>query len=126
MNNFDNYFAMKWYEDHLAKRKEPKKYLLWIDDLRGIPNNYIGEYHTIIARSYNEAIDELHRFRYDIICLDHDLGEEKTGYDIAKYIVENEIPIKIGFSIHSANPVGRFNIEQLLTHYGYKEVKYYE
>ena len=42
MNDLDNYFAMKWYDDYLAKRKELKKYLLWIDDLRGIPNNYIG------------------------------------------------------------------------------------
>ena len=56
---------------------------------------------------------------YDIISLDHDLGEDKTGYDIAKYIVENQI--KVGaVAIHSANPVGKFNINQLLTHYGYK------
>ena len=56
---------------------------------------------------------------YDIISLDHDLSEDKTGYDIAKYIVENQI--KVGaVAIHSANPVGKFNINQLLTHYGYK------
>lgn len=116
MNNFNNYFAMKWYEDHLAKRKEPKKYLLWIDDLRGIPNNYIGEYHTVIARSYNEAIHELHRFKYDIICLDHDLGEEKTGYDICKYIIENNISCK-EFRIHTSNPVGRKNMTDLLKRY---------
>lgn len=116
MNNVNNYFVMKWYKDHVATNKGPKKYLLWIDDLRGIPNNYIGEYHTVIARSYNEAIHELHRFRYDIICLDHDLGEEKTGYDICKYIIENNIHCN-EYRIHTSNPVGRDNMLQLLRNY---------
>ena len=49
-------------------------------------------------------------------------GEEKTGYDIAKYIVASNIKIKEGFKIHSANPIGRYNISQLLTHYGYQEL----
>jgi len=35
---------------------------------------------------------ELHRFKYDIICLVHDLRKEKTRYDICKYIIENNIP----------------------------------
>lgn len=43
---------------------------------------------------------------------------KKTGYDIAKYIVENKIPL-YGFVCHSMNPVGRSNIEDLLCHYGY-------
>jgi hypothetical protein len=30
----------------------------------------------------------------------------------------------LGFKIHSANPVGHFNISQLLTHYGYKELSW--
>lgn len=109
------YFSQKWYEEHI-KRKEPKKYLLWVDDLRGIPNNYIGEYHIIIARNYKEALQELNRFRYNIICLDHDLGEEKTGYDICKYIIENNIQCD-EFRIHTRNPVGRDNMVQLLRRY---------
>ena len=40
-------------------------------------NSYVNKKITT-----NEAIKELHRFRYNIICLDHDLGEEKTGYGI--------------------------------------------
>jgi len=111
-----NYFQQKWYNDNIWHKKEPKKYLLWIDDLRGVPNSYIGEYEIIYARSYDEAIKELHRFRYDIICLDHDLGEEKTGYDICKYIVENHIYCK-EFRIHTSNPVGRKNMTDLLRRY---------
>lgn len=96
-----------------------KKYL-FIDDLRMF--NKINNYDLYIVRNYEEAISALKINSFDIISFDHDLGEEKTGYDIAKYIVENDIEIKKGFKIHSANPVGKFNISQLLNHYGYKEL----
>ena len=92
--------------------------VLYVDDIR-FPEYFhqIGAEITV-ARTYDEAIQYIDD-NYDIISLDHDLGEDKTGYDIAKYIVENQI--KVGaVDIHSANPVGRFNINQLLTHYGYK------
>ena len=35
-------FTFDWFQKQLDKRKEPKKYLLWIDDLRHIPNHYIN------------------------------------------------------------------------------------
>lgn len=92
--------------------------VLYVDDIR-FPEYFhqIGAEITV-ARTYDEAIQYIDN-SYDIISLDHDLGEDKTGYDIAKYIVENQI--KVGaVAIHSANPVGKFNINQLLTHYGYK------
>ena len=92
--------------------------VLYVDDIR-FPEYFhqIGAEITV-ARTYDEAIQYIDD-SYDIISLDHDLGEDKTGYDIAKYIVENQI--KVGaVAIHSANPVGRFNINQLLTHYCYK------
>lgn len=111
-----NYFQQKWYNDNIWHKKEPKKYLLWIDDLRGVPNSYIGEYEIIYARTYEDALKELNRFRYDVICLDHDLGGEKTGYDICKYIVENHIQCN-EFRIHTSNPVGRKNMTDLLRRY---------
>ena len=46
------------------------------------------------------------------------MGEEKSGYDIAKYIVENKISIT-GYKVHSMNPVGAWNINQLMEHYNY-------
>ena len=115
MSNFDNYYAMQWYEKYKEAHK-PKKYLLWVDDLRGVPNNYIGEYHIVYARSYEEAIHEVHRFNYSVICLDHDLGEEKTGYDVCKYIIENRIYCP-EYRIHTSNPVGRKNMTELLQRY---------
>ena len=42
---------------------------------------------VIWAQSYQEAIQFLEKDWPDAICLDHDLGEEESGYDIAKYIV---------------------------------------
>lgn len=95
------------------------KKILFVDDIRQ-PKDLQGI--IVVARGYEQAICFLDADSYDYISLDHDLGEEKTGYDIAKYIVEHNIPLA-GFRVHSSNPVGRFNIVQLLTHYGYKEVR---
>lgn len=97
-----------------------KKYL-FIDDIR-MPHKANG-YQLYVARSYDEAIYALSQQEFDIISFDNDIGVGKTGYDIAKYIVENSIKIKEGFFVHSSNPVGKFNIIQLLTHYGYKEIR---
>lgn len=91
--------------------------ILFVDDIR-VPQL---KDDIEVVRNYNDAIFCLRNNIYDYISLDHDLGEDKTGYDIAKYIVENQVQLK-GFKVHSANPVGRFNIVQLLTHYGYKEI----
>ena len=90
---------------------------LWIDGKKSAPEPFRH------CRNYESAIASINYFStceggIDFISFDHDLGEEKSGYDIAKYIVENNIPIK-AFSCHSMNPVGKKNIEELLTHYGY-------
>lgn len=114
MNSFDQKFAIDWYEKHI--KKEPKKYLLWVDDLRGVPNNYIGEYEIIIARNYKSTIEALHRFRFDVICLDHDLGDGPTGYDLCKYIIAKNIYCP-EYRIHTSNPVGRKNMAELLERY---------
>lgn len=98
--------------------------VLFIDDIRN-PFDYIDNVdgvYVAIARTVHEALEELKDLTFDIIYFDHDLGEDRTGYDIAKYIVEHNIPINKGFKIVSSNPVGRFNISQLLKHYGYTEI----
>lgn len=67
-----------------------------------------------VARNYNEAIALLQANKYDMICFDHDLGENQpTGMDIAKWIVSN-LDYKFEFYVHSANPIGRTNIDSLL------------
>lgn len=91
----------------------------WLDDIRPAPYNFM-----ISVRDYRSMINIINMCDdYDIpfaIHFDHDLGETKSGYDVAKYIVENQIPMKV-FGVHSMNPVGTENIRDLLTHYGYIE-----
>lgn len=67
-----------------------------------LENNYITGPHDIIEE----------------ISLDHDLGEGMTGYDFLNWL-ESHIwltgdPYIEGFSIHSANPAGRQNMERAI------------
>ncbi len=77
------------------------------------------------ADIYTNVIDAKNHIKdkkYDIIFLDHDLGNdiyvpserEDTGYQFAKYL-EKEIDISfINIIIHSCNPVGARNIRNIL------------
>lgn len=78
-----------------------------------------------IARSCEEAIELMTAQGCPIfISFDHDLGLEKSGYDLAKYIVEKDldtnlsfIPKEFSFYVHSQNNVGAKNIQTYLTQY---------
>lgn len=80
---------------------------------------------VIIERSYDSAVKRMQSMGCPgFISFDHDLGEEKTGYDVAKYLIEQDlnsnfsfIPTNFCFYVHSANCVGAQNIRQLLTRY---------
>lgn len=95
---------------------------LYIDDIRN-PN----EDGFLIIRSYSEAIGWMRQNGCpDYISFDHDLGsnDKLDGIDIAKWIVERDldtkgdfIPEDFAFCVHSANPIGRENIEGLLHNY---------
>ncbi len=93
---------------------------LFLDDIRDPPE---GEW--IVVRSYLDAIDYVTANGVPQICsFDHDLGIGPTGYDFVKYICEIDmdrdgtfIPKDFSFVVHSANPVGKNNIEQYLTNY---------
>ena len=96
---------------------------LWLDDERSIPPKLKNK-NVYWAKSYDEAVNYISNnknlFETNfIVDLDHDLAEDKTGYDFAKWLIEHNIT---GFfHIHSMNPVGASNIRQLLTHYGWIE-----
>lgn len=85
---------------------------LWVDDLRAAPPGFNAH-----ARTYAEAIRYLKSGRVVVISLDHDLGDEKSGYDVAKWIEEKasygQIP-PIAWTVHSANPPGASRIVQAL------------
>lgn len=90
--------------------------VLFVDDLRMPVKWQDPKYNVTICRTYAEAIECLAFRKYDVVDLDHDLGEEKTGYDICKYIVEKGINVPT-IVTHTANPVGRENMAQLLNRY---------
>ena len=110
-----------------------RKYNIYLDDLRTpVDDNWI------ICRNYDEFVDKVKEIgieNIDTISLDHDLGEtaireyfknvttnyildydnihEKTGYDCAKWLVEESINSGISLPLiltHSANPIGSANI----------------
>lgn len=90
--------------------------ILYVDDLR-MPKHWENKnYKIYVARTYKDAISFLDTKKFDIIDLDHDLGEEKSGYDVIKYVIENNIQIK-NVAVHTMNPVGRQNILQLVSRY---------
>ena len=103
-----------------------KSVVIWLDDERKVPKNILSlGMDVLVVKDYESCIWQLqlsevlgHKI---YMCFDHDLGRGKNGYDVAKWIVENQYPLE-GFEIHSMNPVGRRNISQLLTHYGYKKI----
>lgn len=90
---------------------------LYLDDLRPCPK------HFTLAKNYNEAINLLNTHHFNFISLDHDLGEKYTGYDVALYMVTNNIWPSNTIYIHSANPTGRFNMIKLLKQHAPPHVK---
>lgn len=55
----------------------------------------------------------------EVLSLDHDLGEDRmTGYDVLRFIEEEvfrgEKYLPFEILIHSANPVGRSNMERAI------------
>lgn len=88
-------------------------YRLFVDDER-----YPVEDDWIIARSYEDAMWYVNnRGIPDYISFDHDLGTEKTGYDLAKSLCEvlmdTGAPM-FSYYVHSQNPVGKTNIQNYL------------
>lgn len=121
-------------------KKMNKKYIIFLDDVR-IPK----EKEWIIVKNYNEFIEKVEELgleNIEICSLDHDLGEsamqeyfnnvspnftldysnikEKTGYDVAKWLVNKSIETGIKLPqiyTHSANPIGSANIMGYINNY---------
>jgi CheY-like chemotaxis protein len=78
-----------------------------------------------IATSFKEAV-ELFSDNYDLLMLDHDLGgkifvsskDEDTGANFLRWFVANKFK-DCDIIIHSHNPVGSKNMEEILTRNGY-------
>lgn len=89
------------------------KMKIWLDDVRQ-PPDASWEWHQEIIYAWQVIRNGL----VSEVSLDHDLGDEQpTGYDLLKWIEESLMTDKIDkdcvptMTIHSANPVGRKNME---------------
>lgn len=74
----------------------------------------------LVIRRVNIAKKVLPFLKDEIECLilDHDLGQQESGYDLAKWVIANNcMPNKV--QICSSNPVGKKNIENVLKDNGY-------
>lgn len=102
-----------------------KKFYIFVDDERKFTGcKFNDQCVVIVVYTYDDVIGLLdycaeHNIGV-LLDLDHDLGTVKTGYDICKYIVEHGLH-GIKYHIHSMNPVGRQNMDQLLSNYGYEQ-----
>ena len=97
------------------KKINSNYYRLYLDDIRNPKSK-----DWIIVRNYDEFVKCIEEKGLpDELSFDHDLGENdtKTGYDCAKwfgeYCWDNGLPFP-KWNVHSANPVGKENIENYL------------
>ena len=117
-----------------------KKIRIYLDDVR-TPL----EKDWTVVRDYNQFVSTVRLIgleNIEVISLDHDLGDsamseyytntkpnfvldynnitEKTGYDVAKWLVnrsiETEVPLPRVY-VHSANPIGAHNIMGYINNY---------
>ncbi len=108
---------------------------LYLDDIRYPPEGWQ------LVKTYAECIEILRTMPVQYLSLDHDLAEEHyamstgysggqvfrepTGYDVCKWMVEHDVWPSEAITLHSANPVGRNNMRQLLERYKPAHVRLY-
>ena len=98
---------------------------LYLDDIRTPKDD-----DFIIVRSFQEAVKFVQKNGIpNYISFDHDLGCDEfnniypSGYDFAKWLIEMDLdnlykfPEDFKFNVHSANPIGKANIEGILNNY---------
>jgi hypothetical protein len=121
------------------------KQYIYLDDVR-TPTQGVGEDNQpwVVVRSYDEFVEKVNEIGLEniqSISLDHDLGDtavsewknnvyhnykldydnitEKTGYDCAKWLVEQWMDNKpvVTVMTHSANAIGSANIMGYINNY---------
>lgn len=95
-----------------------RKVKIYVDDVRPVPEGYEGTKSVDETIALIEAL-EAKGVEIELLDLDHDLGDyAKYGGDAIKildYLAERETYYPI--AIHTANPVGRANMERMIERY---------
>lgn len=97
---------------------------LWVDDERELRDDLVEKGWTS-ANSFHQAITKLELIEFAVVSLDHDLGSfygytELTGYHIVQWLVQRKMDglyVPKTILVHSANPVGRKNMEETIKRY---------
>ena len=101
-----------------------KKYYahIWLDDFRTPTVPY--DETVFWLKNYDDFVSCVMglgtKISNCIVHFDHDLGEEKSGYDCAKWLIDwclGHGYIAPDYDIQSSNPVGRQNIESVFKSY---------
>lgn len=89
--------------------------IIALDDMRDFPQ-YEAEGVLTICRTIEQAIETLDSHRFDVLLLDHDLGEgyDNNGYYFLKRCFDEGIRLPKIIIIVSSNPVGRENMAGFL------------
>lgn len=100
--------------------------IIWLDDIRN-PKKFLNNYNdydeVIWVHNFDEFVKNIKSNNIENISIsfDHDLGEDLSGYDCAKFLVnyclDYNIELPKNIYIHSANPVGAENIKKLIENY---------
>lgn len=99
------------------------RYALFLDDERFPPGSIRGDLPWVVARSYGIAVNIIQAFGFpQFVSFDHDLGEDRSGMDFAKFIVSADsdscvLDKDFAFDVHSMNPIGAENIRSLMNSY---------
>ena len=71
----------------------------------------------VVVKNYRAAIRNLKSQVFDVVWFDHDLGGNKTGYDVALWMMDNaKFPVKA--YVHSWNAAGAQRIKAVLDEAG--------
>lgn len=86
---------------------------LWLDDVRPAPEGWTW------VKTVSEAQYYLSQGNVDEVSFDHDLGDVGilTGYDLVKWMGNNDIWSRQKPRVHSMNPVGRRSMEGYINRY---------
>jgi hypothetical protein len=99
---------------------EPTIRAAWLDDERPAPDDWT--HYTTAQALLDFLADEDHWYALRQLSLDHDLGDDATGYDVVKrivaYVVEEGRICPFQITVHSQNPVGRTLMAQTLRTHG--------
>ena len=102
------------------------KKALWLDDERQHDNtlekNFFpdDEVKWYVAKDYTDFCHIIREEVFDLICFDHDLGSDMTGYDCCKYMVDYYDSKGLNLPqvfVQSANPVGKEKIYSYINSY---------